>query len=144
VGRHTFTTFVAAPPERVFDLWVDLDRMTEWVGGVSRVTDVSGPMDHVGTTYKVWFGRMASRTEVLDVERPRYIRTRFGNRLLRGITEATFEPSDNGTLLTQRLETEGIVAGLMARIFAIGSYKGSFRGELETFARLAEAEGSKG
>ena len=101
-------------------------------------------MDHVGTIYTVWFGRMARRTEVLDVERPRYIRTRLANRLLRGITEATFEPSDSGTRLTQRLETEGLIASTMACIFAIGSYKGSFRGELATFARLAEAEVSKG
>jgi len=28
----------------------------------------------------------------------------------------------------------------MARIFAYGSYKGSFRGELESFAQVAELE----
>jgi uncharacterized protein YndB with AHSA1/START domain len=140
MSRFVFSTFVAAPPEQVFALWIDLDRMPEWVGGVSRVTDVSGPIDRAGTTYTVWFGRMTSRTEVLHIERPHSIRTRFGNRLLRGITEATFEPQDGGTRLTQRLETEGLVAALLARIFAMGSYKGSFRGELTTFARLAEAD----
>jgi uncharacterized protein YndB with AHSA1/START domain len=140
MSRFVFSIFIAAPPERVFALWIDLDRMPEWVGGISRVTNVSGPVDHAGTTYTVWFGRMASRTEVLDVERPHSIRTRFGNRLLRGISEATFEPHDGGTHLTQRLETQGFLAALLAHIFARGSYKGSFRGELATFARLAEAE----
>jgi len=55
-----------------------------------------------------------------------------------------FEPHDGGTRLTQRLDTEGLVADLAARIFAIGSYEGSFRGELATFARLAEAEARSG
>jgi hypothetical protein len=36
--------------------------------------------------------------------------------------------------------TEGLVAAIFGRIFAMGSYRGSFRGELDTFVRLAEAE----
>jgi uncharacterized protein YndB with AHSA1/START domain len=144
MSRYEFTIFVAAPPERVFNLWIDLDRMPEWVGGVSKITQITGPVDRAGTSYTVWFGRVASRTEVLEVERPNRIRTRFGNWLLRGVTEATFKPQEDGTHLTQRFETEGIVPAIVARIFAIGSYKGSFRGELASFARLAEAEVAEG
>jgi hypothetical protein len=81
---------------------------------------------------------MASQTEVLDVERPRRFRTRFGNRILRGENEATFEPDGDGTVLTQRLRTHGFVSAIAARIFAIGSIRGSFRGELLAFKRLAE------
>ena len=140
VGRYRFSVFVAAPPESVFDRWVDLDRMHEWIGGMTRVTDLTGPADRAGTTYTVWFGRTASRTEVLEVERPRRIRTRFGNFYLRGVTEATFEPKDGGTRLTQTFETEGLLPAIVARIFATGSYPGSFRGELATFVRIAERE----
>jgi uncharacterized protein YndB with AHSA1/START domain len=140
MGRHEFSAFIAAPPERVFDLWTDLDRMPEWVGGVTRVSDLSGPVDRAGTTYTVWFGRMASRTQVLDAERPRRFRTRFGNRILRGTSEATFEPAGAGTQLTQRMETEGLVAAIAGRIFAMGSYEGSFRGELAKFAGIVERE----
>ena len=50
MSRYEFRVFVRAPRERVFDLWTDLDRMLEWVGGVTSVTDVSGPVDQVGTT----------------------------------------------------------------------------------------------
>lgn len=140
MGRYEFRIFIAASPDRVFDLWTDLDRMPEWVGGVTRVSDVTGPITRAGTTYTVWFGRMASRTQVLDVERPHRFRTRFGNRILRGINEATFEPVAAGTQLTQRMETEGVTAAIMARIFAFGSYEGSFRGELEAFRTLVERD----
>jgi type II secretory pathway component PulF len=50
------------------------------------------------------------------------------------------EPVPEGTRLTQTFTTEGWLPAIMARIFATGSYKGSFRGELATFARLAEQE----
>ena len=138
MARFGFRISIAAPPELVFELWTDLDRMAEWIGGLSRITDVTGPVDQAGTRYVAWFGGMASPTEVLEVERPHRIRTRFGNRFLRGVTEATFEPEDGGTRLTQRFETEGLIPALVARIFATGSYRGSFRGDLATFARLAE------
>lgn len=114
----------------------------EWVGGVTKVTDRTGPIDQAGTRYTVWFGRMTSPTEVIDVERPRTFHTRFGNRVLRGESGVTLEPDDGGTLLTQRFRTDGLIPALMARIFAAGSYKGSFRGELEAFARIAEREAS--
>ncbi len=140
MGRYEFEIEVAASPDRVFDLWTDLDRMHEWVGGVTRVSDVSGPLDRAGTTYTVHFGRMASRTEVLAVERPGHIRTRFGNRILRGRTEVTFEPRAGGTHLTQVFETEGLIPAVTARLFATGSYQGSFRGELAAFARIAESD----
>jgi type II secretory pathway component PulF len=58
--------------------------------------------------------------------------------------EATFEPSGEGTNLTQRFRTEGLIPAIAARIFATGSYRGSLRGELATFARLAEREAASG
>jgi len=140
MGAYRFTIHVAAPPGHVFGLWTDLERLKEWIGGLSRITDVSGPLDQVGTRYTAWFGSMASPTEVLAVERPRLFRTRFGNRILRGESEATFEPDGEGTRLTQVFRTEGIIPAIAARIFATGSYKGSFRGELAHFGRIAERD----
>jgi len=141
VATFRLSTHVAAPPERVFDLWTNLDRMAEWVGGVTKVTDLSGPIDRAGTTYTTWFGSIASRTTVVDAERPRRFRTRFGNRILAGESWAAFEPDGRGgTNLVQELHTEGIVAAIFGRIFATGSYKGSFRGELNEFVRIAERD----
>jgi hypothetical protein len=82
---------------------------------------------------------MASRTEVLEAERPRLFHTRFASRTLRGTSRAEFAPDGDGTRVTQVFATEGFVSAILARIFAMGSYKGSFQGELNEFARLAEA-----
>ena len=137
---HRLTAFSAAPPESVFALWIDLARMKEWVGGVTKVTDVSGPVDQVGTRYIAWFGPMKSPTEVLEAERPRRFKTRFGNWLLRGTNSTTFEPEGDGTRITEEFVTEGWVSAVTSRLFGMGSYKGSYQGELNDFAKLAERE----
>jgi len=142
VPTHRLTAFAAAPPERVFELWVALDRMREWVGGVTKVTDVSGPVDRAGTTYVVWFGRVRSPTVVLEADRPRRFSTRFGNWILRGVNTTTFEPEGDGTRIHEVLQTEGWVSAITSRLFSMGSYKGSYQGELNEFARLAEREGA--
>jgi len=144
MGTHRVSVHVAAPPERVFGLWTDLDRMKDWVGGVTRVSDLTGPVAQAGTTYTVWFGPMANRTEVLEADPPRFIRTRFGTRLLAGESSASFEPDGDGTRIDQEFRTRGLIPNIMGRIFAMGSYHGSFQGELNTFARIAEAAEASG
>ena len=126
--------------EQVFDLWTDLDRAHEWIEGLTRITDVTGPITTAGTRYSAWFGRMRSPSEILQVDRPTLVRTRFGSWLLRGVEQATFVDQGHGTRLTREFWTNGIISAIMGRIFAYGSYKGSFRGELKSFARLAERE----
>jgi len=137
---HRLTAFSAAPPERVFDLWTNLDRMKEWVGGVTKVTDLNGPVDQPGTRYVTWFGPMKSPTVVLEADRPRYFKTRFGNWLLRGTNATTFEAEGDGTRITEEFVTEGWVSAVTSRLFGMGSYKGSYQGELNEFAKLAERE----
>ena len=140
MAHYTLSTHVAAPPERVFALWTDLERMGEWVGGVTGVSDFSGPIDDPGTTYVVHFGPMKSPTEILEVDPPRRFATRFGNWLLRGRASATFEPDGDGTRVTQEFETVGWISALSSWVFSRGSYEGSFRGELEKFALIVERE----
>jgi uncharacterized protein YndB with AHSA1/START domain len=140
VGHYRFTRTIAAPPELVFDLWTDLDRAHEWMEGLTKITDITGPLDRAGTRYTAWYSSMRSPNEILDVERPRLIRTRIGNRLLRGQTGVTFEQDGDGTRLTQEFRTDGLIPAIAAWIFSQGSYRGSFRGELNTFATIAERE----
>lgn len=137
---YRFTTVIGAPQDLVFDLWTDLDRLSEWTEGVTKVTDVNGSPRQAGARYTVWFGRFPSPTEVLEAVPPRFIKTRFGSRVLRGTNSAAFEGEGDRTRLVQEFEVEGITSRIMARLFATGSYKGSFRGELEAFRRLAEHE----
>ncbi|RAX44291.1 SRPBCC domain-containing protein [Arthrobacter sp. AQ5-06] len=142
MATYRLSTFVAAPPERVFATWTDLDRFHEWIGGVPRVTDLVGSIDEAGSRYTVWFGRMASPTEILAVERPRHIRIRFGNAILKGQSDVTFAAEGGGTRIHQVFVTRGFVAAIFGRLFATGSYRGSFRGELEAFRELVEREPS--
>jgi hypothetical protein len=143
MAHYRLAVDVDAPRERVFDLWTDLDRMAEWVGGVTGVSDVSGPVDMAGTTYVVHFGGIGgSRTEVLAAERPSLFRTRFGTWLLRGESEARFDDVDGRTRLVQEFDIQGLIPNIAARIFGMGSYKGSFQGELEAFKAIAEREAS--
>jgi len=143
VGRYRFTVHIRAPREQVFALWTDLDRAHEWIEGLTNITDRTGPPDQAGTRYVAWFGRMRSPTEVLDASQPSFIRTRFGSALLRGESRVAFEPDGDGTRLTQEFVTKGLIPAIAARIFATGSYKGSFRGELNSFVRLAEREAGR-
>lgn len=78
-------------------MWTDLDRVPECTSGVTRVTDRLGSLDEAGARYTVWFGRMASPTTVIEVARPHHIRTRFGNLILQGDSEARFTPEGDGT-----------------------------------------------
>ena len=144
MAHYKISTVVAAPIDKVFALWTDLNRMGDWVGGVTGVTDISGPIDKAGTTYVVHFGPVKSPTEVLEVERPRRFATKFGSWVLRGRSSATFEPEGDGTRVTQEFETVGRISAISAWIFSRGSYEGSFRGELEKFARIAEREAATG
>jgi uncharacterized protein YndB with AHSA1/START domain len=140
MGHHRFVVHVRASRDRVFALWNDLDRAPEWIEGLTRITDVTGPFDKTGTTYTAWFGRMRSPSEVLEADPPRLVKTRLGSWLLRGVEQATFEDEGGGTRLTQEFWTQGIVPAIAGRIFATGSYRGSFRGELNSFVRVAERE----
>ena len=83
---------------------------------------------------------MRSPSEVLQVDRPTLVRTRFGSWLLRGVQQVVFEDQADGTRLTQEFWTNGIISAVMARVFSFGSYKGSFRGELMSFARWRSAK----
>ena len=105
------------------------------------MTDVSGPTDRPGTTYLVHFGTWSkSPSTIVEAMPPRFIRTKFGTWLLRGEQTATFEETPAGTRLIQTFDTEGVIPAITARIFGLGSYKGSFRGELEHFKQICERE----
>ena len=95
-----------------------------WVGGVTDVTGVSGPVDQVGTTYVV--PRPGQEpAEILEVDPPRRFATKFGGWVLRGRSVAPFEPDGDGTRVTQEFDTVGRISAISSWIFSRGSYEGS-------------------
>jgi hypothetical protein len=54
------------------------------------------------------------------------------------------EPEGRGTRLSQTFRTQGFIPAIAARIFATGSWSGSFRGELEHFGRIPRGRGRAG
>lgn len=140
MARYVLTARTEAPPEVTFDLWTNVAREAEWIGGITRVGEPDGPIDRVGTRFSAWFGRMRSDVVVVEAERPRVFATRFRNLVLRGTNRATFDADGDGTIVTETFETDGVVAAVFAWLFGHGSYRGSFQGELDAFAKLAAAE----
>ena len=69
---------------------------------------------------------MKSPTEVLDVERPRFIRTRFGSALLRGENE---RPSSRKVKAhaSRSIPDRGVIPAIAGSIFSKGSWKGSLQ-----------------
>jgi carbon monoxide dehydrogenase subunit G len=65
------TELVNAPPDRVWAAHIDGPRIAEWFPGARSVEEISGPLDHVGTTYVVRFNPLVrSRVRVTEVEAP--------------------------------------------------------------------------
>ena len=78
---------------------------------------------------------------VLEADPPHWLRQRFGSWLLRGETTARFESLPGGrTRLSQTFATIGLIPAISSWLFSRGSYEGSFRGELQKFAGIAERE----
>ena len=126
--------------------------------GVTRVSDVAGRPDRPdftlpgaswplvsspGSRYTIWFGRRPVRIEVLFPAQPEegtVYRTRLDGSFRRGESLVRFEPNSDGSRVTLEVRSEGLMPGIAGRLMAIGSYRGTFRGNLRSFARLAERE----
>ena len=155
---HRFTVTTRIAPTAALMLWADLDRITEWMTGVTRVSDVAGRPDRPdftlpgasfplvvspGSRYTIWLGRRPVRIEVLypaEGQEGTVYRTRLDGSVRRGESLVRFEPDPDGSRVILEVRTEGLVPGIAGRLMAIGAYRGSFRGNLRSFARLAERE----
>jgi polyketide cyclase/dehydrase/lipid transport protein len=140
MAQHTFTIDIAAPPETVYDIWVDPERSLEWTEGLTKVTDISGELGRAGTSYRAWFGPTASRVQVVVGERPRRFAWQVRLGPIAAEFDSSFEPSSSGTMMTETVRTTGLISWLWNRVLSTGSYRGSFRGELRAFARICERE----
>lgn len=137
-----------APPERVFELSIQSERIPEWQTNLVEVKDATGPLDRVGASYvgvmKIGGRRLDGRWEVSRVEKPRYLELRG---TAPGGGQATvinrFEPAPGGTDLTFELDYElpgGFVGGLADKLFVERSLERDVRHSGENFKAICEAE----
>ena len=155
---HRFTVHANLAPVDALFLWADLDRVTEWMEGVTRVSDIIGRPDRPGFTlpgrrsplvlvpgsrYVLWYRLGPARLEVLpleDAQAPLGHRTHVSGRFRRGEVRVEFEAEDGGSRVTMSVRTESLLPSIAGRLLTAGFYRGSFRSQLRSFARVAERE----
>lgn len=158
MGTHRFNGHANLAPVEALFLWADLGRVTEWMDGVTKVSDVAGRDERPdftlpgqqfplviapGSRYTLWFRLGPVRHEVLYPEESRSTaayRTRLEGTFRRGEMLVWFEAEDGGSRVTLEVRTNGLIPSIAGRLLATGSYRGSFRGQLRSFARRAERE----
>ena len=116
MGHRSVNITIAAPPERVFDIYADPSWLSEWQSGLKGV---DGAFDRPGAHFVLRFGGpFTIRGIVLASERPSVhrIRAREMAGLVTCETTARFDPADAGTRLTFAYDYR-VAGGLVGRLF---------------------------
>jgi hypothetical protein len=140
MAKYALTIDIAAPRDFLFDLWTDPERMADWTQGLTRVTDVTGVIGETGSRFRAWYGTLDEKIEVVASERPFYVRRRSTFGGIKVETAMALEATDGGTRVRQSWTARGIKSRVWARLLAIGTYRWSFRAELNRFAQVAARE----
>jgi uncharacterized protein YndB with AHSA1/START domain len=120
MGVARQTVWIDAPPERVWAVLVDANRLPEWNADVNAVEDVTGPLDRAGASYTQVFtagGReVRGRFEIVEADEARSREMRASLPMMaRATGRDTLVPRDGGTDLTVELEFE-LKGGRIARL----------------------------
>jgi uncharacterized protein YndB with AHSA1/START domain len=116
MAHRRVTIDIAAPPERAFDIYADLRRLSAWGSGV-KATD--GAFDRPGADFVIRVGGpFTLRGTVLAAQRPSLhrIRAREMAGLVTCETTARFDPTDGGTRLTFDYDYR-VAGGPIGRLF---------------------------
>lgn len=128
MGHRSVTIEIAAPPERVFDIYTDLRRLSEWQRQPG-LKGTDGAFDQPGAHFVIRYGGpLTLRGKVLAAERPSLhrIRAREMAGLVTCETTARFEPADGGTRMTFDYDYQ-VAGGPVGRLF-----DGIAGGDMET------------
>lgn len=143
MGHRQVAADIGAPPERVFEIYTDPQRLGEWQAGVKGV-EASASLAQAGTTWTVRYdGPFAVKGTVLEVERPAKHRQRFSEMmgLVRCTTTASFATIDGGTRATFDFDYQ-VVGGPLGRLFddkVGGEIESRFSKDVAGLKALAEA-----
>ena len=101
MGHRELSFEIHAPPERVYALLIDPDRMPDWMLGLKSVA-ATGPLDRPGSELTVKFGPPFTVTSKV-IESERGVRHQVRAREMLGLvtctTTATLQPVAAGTRL---------------------------------------------
>jgi uncharacterized protein YndB with AHSA1/START domain len=144
MGISSVSVDIAAPPQAVYDLYVDIGRVKEWQAGIKQIT-ATGPLDRPGTRWRtVYGGPFRVSGEVLAVEPGVRHQGRATEMLglVNCITTAHFAPAGAGTRLTVEFDAT-VAGGPFGRVFQkqVGSEMvATFGKDAARLKALAEAE----
>ena len=128
---------MAAAPERVFDLLVDVAGWPRWQSAVTRV-DATGPLAE-GSTFRWRSGGVGITSTVEQLQRPRSVGWRGTAIGTRAVHVWHLEPTASGGT---RVTTEESMSGWLPRLLPGMVRRTLDRGVRETLDALAEeAEG---
>jgi uncharacterized membrane protein len=148
MGKVHQSIVIDAPLDQVWDLMCDASRLAEWQSTVVQVTQTTGRLDQVGSTYTTT-NRIAGRPiqvswEVTAVE-PRRSFDQVASSPRGGSARATnrAESSNGGTRVTTEIDYElpgGFLAEVANKLFAERSIDREIRHSLENLKALVETE----
>lgn len=143
MGHRQVSTDIDAPPERVFDLYTDAQRVGDWQTGVKSV-EATGSLAQVGSAWTVRYGGpFVVKGTVLEVERPVRHLQRFSEMmgLVSCTTTASFvSAGGSGTRATFDLDYR-VAGGPIGRLFdgmLGGEIEGRFKKDLAGLKAIAE------
>jgi hypothetical protein len=148
MGQLHATIHVDLSPEPAFDAFADADGLAKWFPGAQAVTDLTGPLDQVGTTYTLRFrGPVRADCEVIAATRPG-LHERTFHRLplhVRGRARMRFLSDSNGT--TIELDGEyalpgGAIGRALAKLLPRAGDRAA-KAELKHFKAFLDHEGEK-
>ena len=136
MSEHLYeqTIVVAAAPEDVWSVLVDVEAWPTWTASMSSVRlENPGPLG-LGSVAKVRQPRLAPTTfTVCEYEHGRSFAWSTGNRLLSTVGDHRIEPAADGSRVTLTLRQEGPLAGVVGALY---------KGLIARYIRM-EAEGLK-
>jgi uncharacterized membrane protein len=148
MGHIHHEYYIDAPPDVVWAVGRDPDRMPEWNTTTVAVKDVSGPLDHKGATYTTVSKIVGRPLEVhWQVERvdPSRLAEVKGSSPRGGSAHliVQYEPDGSGTKLSTDLDYElpmGFLGDIADKLFAERAMIRDIRHSGENFKALIEEE----
>jgi len=133
------TVSINAPPERVFDVMVDVERWPEWTESIRSIERLDSGEFGVGSKAKLRIRRSPSANvwTVTEVTPNRSFTWETNSGGVKGIASHLIEPDGNGSKVTLTVDLSGIVATLFSPMIA-GQSRKNVDMEAEGLKRRAE------